>query len=208
MSICAWCNIRACSKGSKDMPNSCPMIKKEDVLKEAYTEYKKLENKKIYLAAAHTEKAGYCKWPRIVETAEFFKFNGFKKIGLAFCIGLKNEALIVADFFKDRGFEVFSVVCCAGGFEKDEMGVPKEDRLREGFNSACNPIGQAKILNAHETEYNVVLGLCVGHDSLFFKYSEAPVTVLAAKDRVLMHNPLAAVYGANSYYKTLFNDDV
>ncbi|KJS88133.1 MAG: metal-binding protein, partial [Peptococcaceae bacterium BICA1-8] len=43
--------------------------------------------------------------------------------------------------------------------------------------------------------------LCVGHDSLFIKYSHAPVTVLAVKDRVLAHNPLAALYCAESYYK-------
>ena len=32
---------------------------------------------------------------------------------------------------------------------------------------------------------NVLIGLCVGHDSLFFRFSEAPVTVLVAKDRVM-----------------------
>ena len=30
---------------------------------------------------------------------------------------------------------------------------------------------------------------------------EAPVTVSAAKDRVLGHNPMAAIYLADSYYK-------
>jgi len=43
--------------------------------------------------------------------------------------------------------------------------------------------------------------LCVGHDSLFIKYSEAPITILAVKDRVLAHNPLGAIYQAESYYK-------
>jgi uncharacterized metal-binding protein len=41
----------------------------------------------------------------------------------------------------------------------------------------------------------------VGHDSLFMKHSEVPVTVLAVKDRVLGHNPLAAVYLADGYYR-------
>jgi len=50
---------------------------------------------------------------------------------------------------------------------------------------------------------NVLIGLCVGHDSLFFKYSRAPVTVLVAKDRVLGHNPVAALYTSNSYYRRL-----
>jgi enoyl-CoA hydratase/carnithine racemase len=43
-----------------------------------------------------------------------------------------------------------------------------------------------------KTDFNVLLGLCVGHDSLFLKYAEAPCTVLAVKDRMLGHNPLAA----------------
>ena len=37
----------------------------------------------------------------------------------------------------------------------------------------------------------MLVGLCVGHDSLFIKYSEAPVTTLVTKDRVLAHNPVA-----------------
>ncbi|MBR3053995.1 MAG: DUF1847 domain-containing protein, partial [Firmicutes bacterium] len=45
--------------------------------------------------------------------------------------------------------------------------------------------------------------LCVGHDSLFYKYSEALVTTLVAKDRVLAHNPCAALYQINSYYKKI-----
>lgn len=32
--------------------------------------------------------------------------------------------------------------------------------------------------------YHIGLGLCVGHDTLFFKYSLVPVTVLAVKDCV------------------------
>ncbi len=65
----------------------------------------------------------------------------------------------------------------------------------------CNPIAQAEFLNKENTEFNIVLGLCVGHDTLFFKYSKAPVTVLAVKDRVLAHNPLGAIYQSESYYK-------
>lgn len=37
--------------------------------------------------------------------------------------------------------------------------------------------------------------------NLFVKYSEAPITVFAVKDRVLAHNPLGVIYQADSYYK-------
>jgi len=67
----------------------------------------------------------------------------------------------------------------------------------------CNPIAQAFVLNDEKTEFNIVMGLCVGHDSLFLKYSDAPCTVLAVKDRLLGHNPLAAIYTVDSYYRSL-----
>jgi uncharacterized metal-binding protein len=70
----------------------------------------------------------------------------------------------------------------------------------------CNPILQAKTLNEEHTELNVVIGLCVGHDSLFYKYSEAPVTTLVVKDRVLGHNPVAALYQTKAYYSRLLSD--
>ncbi len=67
----------------------------------------------------------------------------------------------------------------------------------------CNPILQAKMLNHAKTDLNVVVGLCVGHDSLFYKYSEAITTTMITKDRVLGHNPAAALYTADTYYKRL-----
>ena len=68
----------------------------------------------------------------------------------------------------------------------------------------CNPILQAKILNEAKTELNIVVGLCVGHDSLFYKYSDALVTTAVTKDRVTGHNPVAAIYGADFYFKKRF----
>lgn len=77
----------------------------------------------------------------------------------------------------------------------------EEDKVSPGeFEAMCTPVGQARALARAGTELNLLLGLCVGHDSLFMKHSVAPVTVLAVKDRVLGHNPLAAVYLADGYY--------
>ena len=58
----------------------------------------------------------------------------------------------------------------------------------------CNPAGQADLLNRAGTDLNIICGLCVGHDAVFTARSEAPVTTLIAKDRVLAHNPAAAVW--------------
>ncbi len=59
----------------------------------------------------------------------------------------------------------------------------------------------SRIFKFLETEFNIALGLCVGHDSMFYKYSKQMVTTLVAKDRVLAHNPCGAIYCAEGYYK-------
>ena len=93
------------------------------------------------------------------------------------------------------------VACKNASLPKEELGLADADKVSPGeYEPTCNPIGQAQALARAGTELNVLLGLCVGHDSLFMKYSVAPVTVLAAKDRVLGHNPLAAIYLADGYY--------
>ena len=129
---------------------------------------------------------------------------GYKRLGLAFCAGLIREAKDVAEILKGRGFDVVSVVCKAGRTPKEFLGITDSEKIFQGTEEAmCNPIYQAKILNNERTDFNVLLGLCVGHDSLFFQYAKAPTTVLAVKDRVTGHNPLAAIYLAGSYYKKI-----
>jgi len=142
--------------------------------------------------------------PRIVEIIEFAQKMNFTRIGLAFCGGLTHEAGIVVDILEKHEFKVINVSCKIGGIPKEKIGVKDSEKINTGnHESMCNPIGQALILNQENTDFNVLLGLCVGHDSLFLKYVAAPTTILAVKDRVTGHNPLAAVYTANSYYARL-----
>ena len=65
----------------------------------------------------------------------------------------------------------------------------------------CNPIAQAMLMKEQKTKFNIALGLCVGHDSMFFKYAEARSTTLIAKDRALAHNPAGALYCSEGYFK-------
>lgn len=116
---------------------------------------------------------------------------------------------LVESIFTDLGFEVVSVICKAGRTPKSVIGLEDKDTIFLDRNEAmCKPIYQAKLLNHEHTEFNVLLGLCVGHDSLFFRYAEAPTTVLAAKDRVTGQNPLAAVYLSSSYYARIKDKDI
>jgi uncharacterized metal-binding protein len=141
---------------------------------------------------------------RIEEIMEFSEKMNYKRLGMAFCIGLRNEAKVVEKIFSSGGFDVVSAVCKVGRIPKEHIGVGKDQQIvPDKIEAMCNPVLQAMILNKEKTDFNVLLGLCVGHDSLFFKYAVAPCTVLAVKDRLLGHNPLAAVYNIDSYYRCL-----
>ena len=136
----------------------------------------------------------------------FARRLGASHLGLAFCVGLRREAALAQRIFEAGGFRVSSVCCKVGSIPKEDVGLADEEKIRPGqYESLCNPVAQAALLAAAGTELNVAVGLCVGHDSLFFRYSESPVTVLVAKDRVTGHNPAAALYTSGSYYKRLLD---
>lgn len=209
MSDCARCGIFACYRGDTEKaPANCPMRLEADVYEEALREYQKPEVSNLACSSALTESGGYLVWTRMEEIIQFSKRAGFRKLGLAFCVGLRREAAVVSKILSDAGFSVDSVVCKTGSVPKEVLGLSEEQKVRPGqFEAMCNPVTQAKILNRAETELNVLLGLCVGHDTLFIKYSMAPVTVLAVKDRVLAHNPLGAIY-ASHYFGRRFEKKV
>ena len=139
---------------------------------------------------------------RVQEIMEFARKIGAVRIGIANCIGLVNEARLFAKILRANGFEPYSVICKVEGRSKSSMGIP--EKCEEIGPAMCNPILQGRLLNQAKTDLNVVIGLCVGHDSLFYRYSEAYVTTLVTKDRVTGHNPAAALYTSNSYYKKGF----
>ena len=203
MYTCTKCGRMGCT--SKDLDKTLPHCpsKDMDIQDAALKEYQKKDIHDIAYHSACTEAGGYGVDTRLVEIVKFLKGMECKKIGLAFCKGLTLEAREVAKGLEHHGFEVVSVICKNGAVPKADIGVEDENTLSGSAENEvmCNPIGQAMTLNKEKTDFNIIMGLCVGHDTLFLKYAEAPVTVFAVKDRVTGHNPLAAVYCANSYYK-------
>lgn len=162
---------------------------------------------RISRASAEVEGAYYGQLTRVEETIAFAHRLGAKKIGLATCIGLSEETRILVKVLKINGLEPYSVICKIGAVDKSKIGIDDAFKIQKGCHeSMCNPILQVRLLNAENTDLNVIVGLCVGHDSLFIKYSDAPVTTLIAKDRVLGHNPAAALYTSGFYYKRLFTE--
>jgi uncharacterized metal-binding protein len=210
---CAQCMVkkRICRQQDGTGPAFCSTILYPAVLQAAAQEYEQEEMKTFARNASKQEAEGYIdrdavpayKYPvkpRVQEIIEFSRKMGYRKLGVAFCGGLHKEAAVFCKILEDHGFEVASVMCKVGGVDKAAIGIEDEERVQIGsFEPMCNPIAQAKILNAAATDFNILLGLCVGHDSLFIKYSDAMITVFAVKDRLLGHNPLAAIYTYDSY---------
>lgn len=208
---CTDCSIYNCRSRNSQFPGFCLSTKdnREHAIAQDIEEIKQHlqndgEDALVAKVSAQIEGLFYGKMTRVEEIIEFAKRIGAKKIGVATCAGLIEEAKIFADILTAKGFEYYSVICKVGSVDKTEIGVLEEHKIRPGSHeSMCNPILQARILNYQKTDLNVIVGLCVGHDSLFIKYSNALVTTLVTKDRVTGHNPAAALYTTHSYYKRL-----
>lgn len=199
--LCSYCRKKGCFNGDvSQAPEFCPTVQCADTLAKAKETLNQPENRKMAQDVARTWK-DYGKLTRVEETVLYAKLRGYKKLGLAFCVGLSEEAEKFTNLLLNEGFEVVSVCCMCGALSAADVSLPEEDQIVPGFRQPmCNPIGQAAILDAAGCELHILLGLCVGDDTLFIKHAKAPVTVLAVKDRVLAHNPLAALYTARHIY--------
>lgn len=203
---CTDCGLYNCRHHKTKYPPFC--LTTEKVSKEDMDEVISIYSSdtidgKMAQGSACIEGENFMQKTRVEETVMFIKAIGAKKVGIATCAGLIEEAKTFAKILKKNDIEYYSVICKVGSTDKSAMGIKEESKIEPGsFEPMCNPIMQAKLLNRAHTDLNIIIGLCVGHDSLFIKYSEAPVTTLITKDRVLGHNPVAALY--SGYYKNLY----
>jgi uncharacterized metal-binding protein len=212
---CAKCSNTFCQRMpgdevSKDtLSKFCPMKINEATIKAVTERYRQKDVREIYVPATVTEKEAYelvrgvrmAVRPRIKELIEFGRLIHVQTIGIAFCAGMRDEAARIVKVLEKSGFAVASVLCKCGGVDKTELGVDKKYKIGSAskYEAGCNPVLQAQLLNDAGTDFNVIVGLCVGHDMLFTKNSKAPVTTLIVKDRLLGHNPVIALY--SNYHK-------
>ncbi|MBD3349258.1 MAG: DUF1847 domain-containing protein [Candidatus Eisenbacteria bacterium] len=189
---CARCETKECSEGQDCF----------GAADEHRALYDDPQVREIHRAATAIEGRHYLKAVRLEEIILFGREIGATRIGLVFCVGLSEEARLVDEILR-KHFDVVSVCCKACGIDKADLELEQIDADRR--ESICNSAGQADLLNRAGTDLNVICGLCVGHDAVFSKRSEAPVTTLIAKDRVLAHNPAGAVYC--QYLRRRFEED-
>lgn len=207
---CTDCGVYNCYRREGSFPQLCLTTTiSAEILEEANQHYKNDDfTAKIAVAAAEIEGFYYGKLTRVEEIVAFAKRIGAKKIGIATCLGLIQESKTFSKILTTKNLQSYGIICKVGAADKTEIGISEEAKIQSGYyESHCNPVLQAKLLNTEKTDLNVIVGLCVGHDSLFIKHSEAPVTTLITKDRVLGHNPAAALYTSGSYYKRLLREE-
>jgi len=214
---CAKCRKVVCVAGLVDeAPEDCPSKIKQDVIDKATEKCLSPEFREVAYQSVIQEGTGYGRLPqapnvpspiksRLEEIIEFSKRMGFERLGVAFCGGVRDEAGVLVSILENRGFEVVSVCCSCGMVPKRKLGVKREEQIdtEKEFEVMCHPIAQAEILNDAETDFNIVMPLCVGHDALFLKNSKALCTILATKDRLFAHNAMAALYLSHSYHRRI-----
>lgn len=136
---------------------------------------------------------------RLSELIYFCLEMKYKRLGVAFCIDLLEATDILVRVLR-RFFEVHPICCKVGGHRQpDPWAQATRHSSATDFNEiSCNPQGQAEVLNQIGTDFNVVVGLCMGADCVFTRKSEAPVSTLFVKDKSLANNPIGALY--SDYY--------
>ena len=202
---CLNCSLNGCNNGNEEcFPEFCitKAIDQRAIDSAANIYLGDNIDAGIMKAAIEIDSEFYCQYTRVEETIAFAHRISAKKIGIAYCVALQKEAKIFASVASNSGLEVVGVICKIGSIDKCNVGFEDAIKHNPGHHEPiCNPIIQAEYLNRENTQMNILIGLCVGHDCIFTRYSNAPVTTLVVKDRVLAHNSVGAIYNAESFYK-------
>ena len=204
---CLSCAGEACEFQTGGNPPQCVEgLVGEAVREEVRERYREPENHRIMQAAALTSER-CANLTRVQEPMEFAARMGARKIGIATCTMLLDESRTLRKLLERAGFEVFGVACKVEGNRRADLGLAPAAGGGEGP-VLCNPVMQARLLEEEGTDLNIVMGLCVGHDTLFYRHSHAPTTTLVTKDHVTGHNACAGLYASKSVYRRRLNETV
>ena len=92
---CDLCDEKKCKEG-----DPC-------IVRDSIQLYSDPQEKKMMETAAFVESEFYGDLNRIEEVVEFASRMGYKKLGIAFCVGLNDEAVKIADYLSGF-FEIFN----------------------------------------------------------------------------------------------------
>lgn len=197
---CMSCGTTACEYTDREEPRFCAQSAVSSALHdEAQRLYALPENHVIMQAAAMVSEET-ANSTRAQDTIKFANLIGATHIGIASCPIMLRETRILAKLLEQAGFRVETVGCKLESNRRADLDLEPPARGGEG-GVVCNPIMQALLLNEAKTDLNILMGICVGHDALFCKYSDAPVTTFATKDFLAGNNPCAVLYTAHSCYE-------
>lgn len=188
---CTHCATAASFKGDRArMPTTCP-TRTHPAAADAGP-YRSAERQALMRVADATPFAedGRLR-TRVEELVAFARARGVRRVGVAFCVSLIREAQELGRRLAAEGLEASLVCCRVGAIDYAEIGLPKAHPDR--FTAICNPVGQAKLLNAAHVGLVAQVGLCLGHDLVLQEECDAPVTTLVVKDRALDHHPVRAL---------------
>ena len=201
MYTCADCAGKPCRNHEMEqLPGNCPTAGRTE--EENLALYSEEEKKMAYLSA-RVEGDLYCQVTRVEEIMEYALRMGYTHLGVAFCVGLSEESRTFVLILRANRFTVDSVCCKNGSVPKSLLGITREQQAypERETEPMCNPAAQAELLVKAGCQLAVILGLCVGHDTLFLRHCNLPCTVLAVKDRMLAHNPAGALYMSEGYMR-------
>lgn len=112
---------------------------------------------------------------RLQELINFAKISGFKKLGIANCTAVEPYAKKLIELLRAAGFEVVSLGCRDSGLDGHEVHP-------ELSGPSCDPVSQAEFLNNQKTDFNILVGLCLGHELIFQQHIKSPYTTFLVKD--------------------------
>ncbi|MGD8329309.1 MAG: DUF1847 domain-containing protein, partial [Acidobacteriota bacterium] len=166
------CAIYACRQGRIDAaPPECVMRGEFPDFESLYDNQRA---RSMAYHAARVEAAGYCRWTRLREVIEFARRVGFQRIGVAHCPDMRRIASRIQRILTRSSLDAV---------------MPPQ----------LQPSAQASFFAAHDTDLNIIAGMCVAHEVSLIMQSDAPIVCLVARDERLHHNPAAALYASHSY---------
>lgn len=176
-------------KNLEDVPIDCSSCHENQ--EEILSLYQENENFAIANVSSQIVMGNYGEKTRLKGTIDFCKKIGYKKTWISILSWFIKRNVSIQSY---NGFDVGLLICKIGSIDRHTIGINNCDV------AMCNSIVQAELFNQQKTNFNIVLGLCVDHNTLLFSYFDAPVIVFVVKNRVWAYNSLGTVYLVDSYY--------